>query len=330
MLPKIAVSSSHDCDKNMQQLPLIAVLTQTKNRGKTLAFQVQQMLEQDYPQELTTWIISDASDVNQDDNSWEPIKNMYPNVIYKRIDPSIVLGDSRNICIEAALNETDAQYMFIMDDDDIVHTSRFTKCVKALQNAPQYEVAGCSAVDIYNLKTHKYLKTNVYNLNHSTEPHLCFTRKYAETHRFESGNKLGQGKSFLENWKLPILQMPATDVTLVIGHENNIFNKYQIEQNPGTFKIQTIKTVSIPELKERWNISDKVLELFLKAYNTDINAPCDFESEEYMCWEYAYEQIKKEGAIKAEKEKMSAIRETEVRKRKKIADRQMYRRRTPK
>jgi hypothetical protein len=207
-----------------------------------------------------------------------------------------------------------------------------------LQEAPEYQVAGCSAVDIYNLKTHKYLKTNVYNLNHSTEPHLCFTRKYAETHRFESGNKLGQGKSFLEDWKLPILQMPVKDVTLVIGHENNIFDKYQIEQNPGIFKIQTIKTVSIPELKERWNISDKVLELFLKTYNTDITASCDFESEEYMSWEYAYEQqkkeymeqIEKEKAEIAQKEKMRTIREAEVIKRKKIADRQMYRRRTPK
>jgi hypothetical protein len=322
-------------------LPPIAILTQTKNRGKTLAFQVQQMLEQDYPQELITWIISDASDVASDgqhDNSWEPIKNMYPNVIYKRIDPSIVLGDSRNICIESALNETDAQYMFIMDDDDIVHTSRFTKCVKALQDAPEYDVAGCSAVDIYNLKTQKYLKTGVYNLNHSTEPHLCFTRKYAETHRFEAGNKLGQGKSFLDDWAVPVLQMPAKDVTLVIGHENNIFSKYQIEQDPERFRIKIVENVSIDELKKRWNISDKVLELFLKAYNADINAECDFESTEYLCWEYIQEKhmkefrekMKKEEEIRVQKEKMKAIRKAELEKRKKIADKQMYRRRTPK
>ena len=31
----------------MQEYSKIAVLTQTKNRGKTLAFQVQQMIEQD-------------------------------------------------------------------------------------------------------------------------------------------------------------------------------------------------------------------------------------------------------------------------------------------
>jgi len=324
--------------------PTIAILTQTKNRGKTLAFQVQQMFEQDYPQELITWIISDASDINDetslpisssstkmrdinDDNSWEPIKNMYPNVIYKRIDSSIVLGDSRNICIEAALNETDAQYMFIMDDDDIVHTSRFSKCVKALQDAPEYDVIGCSAVDIYNLKTQKYLKTGIYGLNHSTEPHLGFTRKYAETHRFESGNTLGQGKMFLDNFDNPILQMSAMDVTLVIGHENNIFSKYQIEKNPQKFKIQVIKHVSIKKLQKEWKISDKVMSLFLKAYSYDITASCDFESEEYMSWDYELKKCHEEAF---QKEKNNMIREAESHKRKKLADKQMYHRRTPK
>jgi len=315
----------------MQEYPRIAILTQTKNRSKTLAFQVQQMLEQDYPQDRIIWIISDASDpisgTKPHDNSWEHIKNMYPNVIYKRIDSSIVLGDSRNICIEAALNETDAQYMFIMDDDDIVHTSRFSKCVKALQDKPEYDVVGCSAVDIYNLKTNKYLKTGVYGLNHSTEPHLGFTREYAETHRFESGNTLGQGKLFLDNFDKPVLQMLATDVTLVIGHENNIFDKYQIEENPGMFKIQVVETVSIQELKKRWNISNKVMELFLKTYAYDINAECDFESKEYMSYEYYSKRISEE---LAQKERNKQIREEELRKRKKIADKQMYRRRSPK
>ena len=264
------------------------------------------------------------------DNSWEPIKNMYPNVIYKRIDPSIVLGDSRNICIDAALNETDAQYMFIMDDDDIVHTSRFSKCVKALQDSPGYQVVGCSAVDIYNLKTHKYLKTGVYRQNHSTEPHLGFTRKYAETHRFESGNRLGQGKSFLDDWGTRVLQMPATDVTLVIGHENNIFDKYQIEQKGYNFNIELCEDVTIRELQKRWNISNKVLSLFLKAYNDDIKAPCDFKSTEYRRIETWYGRQYENITEQKNAAKLAEDREKQQAKRKKIADRQMYRRRSPK
>jgi hypothetical protein len=253
-------------------LPVIAILTPTKGRRQHLEFQVEQMKLVNYPREKIRWIITDT-ETAEGEWHWARITAMYENAYYIPLPMATSLGKSRNIGIEEAL-KTDAEFIFLQDDDDIICQERFEKAINFFRANPSMSLVGCSAVLCYNLRSENLIQIGSYGLCHSLEPTLAFTRAYAETHQFDDEDRRGRLGPFLGNFTIPIIQMNAKDCCVIIGHNENTFDKYQLEEmhneDFNTFKIKSIHNVPLSSLCRVFNLSNRMEKLFRKAYEKEL------------------------------------------------------------
>jgi glycosyltransferase involved in cell wall biosynthesis len=249
--------------------PHIAVVTPTKNRRQHLEFQVEQMKGQTYPIDKIKWIITDSSE--SIDTSWNDIICMYPNVVYEALPSDTTLGASRNIGLNCAtMLYPRPEFILFMDDDDIVHKDRLVESVSMMLNNPLYNVGGCSNVFIFLVKGQDLVeigslreKSN-YTLHHVLEQTLIVRYNYIRNHFFDDKEKRGLNK-FLNNWKEPILELDPMKTCLIIGHDSNAFDKYQMVKEENKMKFNVVKHCKgygMKKVGDDWSMSDKLVDMF--------------------------------------------------------------------
>lgn len=251
-------------------LPYIAVVTPTKNRRQHLEFQVEQMKEQTYPKEKLIWIITDSSD--SVDTSWADIQYMYPNIIYKSLPSDTTLGESRNIglniCTEHIIKP---EYILFMDDDDIVHKDRFKHSVEEMDRSPSYQVGGCSNMYMFLVKGEDLVEIGSfseklnYTIHHALEPTIIVRYEYILTNFFDDTDPRGLLIPFLNYWSVPILELDPKKVCLLIGHDKNTFDKYQVIKDENKMKFNVInhyRGYGIKKVSDDWLMSERLVDLF--------------------------------------------------------------------
>ncbi len=260
-------------------LPYIAVVTPTKNRRQYLEFQVEQMKEQTYPIDRITWIITDSSD--SIDISWKEIETMYPNIKYELLSPYTTLGLSRNIGLNIATSlYPRPEYILFMDDDDIVHKDRLIESVIAMKNNPTYNIGGCSNVFVFLVNGQNLVeigslreKSN-YTIHHALEPTLIVKYEYILHHFFDDNDARGLLPPFLNYWQEPILELDPRKTCLIIGHDTNTFDKYQIIKDENKFKFNIVniyRDYSLIKIMDDWNMKEELVDLFkILHYETQL------------------------------------------------------------
>lgn len=251
-----------------EDLPVIAILTPTKGREQHLKFQVEQMKQVNYPQDKIRWIITDTQTADGE-CGWKDITKLYAKALYVSLPTATPLGSSRNIGIQGAL-QTDAEYFFLQDDDDIICRDRFLKTIETFRQNPHTHLVGCSAVIVYNLRSQTLIRVGQFGPYHSLEPTLAFTRAYAETHQFDSEDRRGRLMEFLEKFKVPMVQMKAEDCCVIIGHNENTFDKYQLECTETGFNIEEKKTMLLDALYSMFDVPKDIRKFFEAAYKDDL------------------------------------------------------------
>lgn len=252
------------------EYPYIAVVTPTKNRREHLEFQVEQMKEQTYPIDRIKWIITDSSD--SIDTSWNDIIYMYPNIIYKKLGAETTLGASRNIGLTIVTGlSPKPEFILFMDDDDIVHKDRFVESVNAMLNNPSYNVGGCSNVFLFLVKNQDLIEIGSfsqkynYKIHHALEPTLIVKYEYNISNFFDDLDPKGLLVAFLNNWQEPILELDPKKTCLIIGHDSNTFDKYQIikEENKNKFNIVNYyKGYGMKQIGDDWLVNERLIEMF--------------------------------------------------------------------
>ena len=63
---------------------------------------------------------------------------------------------------------------------------------------------------------------------------MAWTQRYASTHKYDETVAFAEERSFLEDYKNPLIQLDAMKVMLVISHTDNTFDKTQLrkDKNP--------------------------------------------------------------------------------------------------
>jgi hypothetical protein len=84
---------------------------------------------------------------------------------------------------------------------------------------------------------------------------MAHWRSYGLEHKYDETVDMAEEKSFLENWKTPVLQLVPEECMLVIAHADNTFDKRKLllQNNP------TLKRVDI---KMRTMVRDPILRAF--------------------------------------------------------------------
>ena len=203
--------------------PFVSVLTPTYNRRRFAAALIHCYKSQTYPKHRMEWIIlDDGTDSVADIFSAEnKALTGLPNIRYIRVEEKQTIGAKRN-----RLNaEARGEIMVAMDDDDYYVPERVTAVVAAFKKFPKAQLAGASEIYMYYTDIQAIYKLGPYNANHATNGTMAWRASYGKSHEYDETVTHAEEKSFLEDYKHPMIQLDAMKVMLVMSHSENTFDK---------------------------------------------------------------------------------------------------------
>ena len=214
--------------------PFVSVITPTYNRRRFIPSLIKCFLSQTYPQDRMEWIIlDDGSDKIEDIIMAH--KSKLPTVRYIYESEKQTIGAKRN-----RLNkEAKGEIIVAMDDDDFYFPERVYAVVTAFKQKPTLQLAGSSEIYMYYSDNKQIYKLGPYHANHATNGTMAWKRSYSETHLYDETVTHAEEKSFLENYKHPMIQLQPMKVMLVMSHSENTFDKRKMRDEPNPFVKKT-------------------------------------------------------------------------------------------
>ena len=180
------------------------------------------------------WIVlDDGSDRVED--IFAASTHKLTNFRYLYEDEKKNIGAKRN-----RLNrEAKGEIIVAMDDDDFYFPERVTTVVHAFKRNTKYELAGSSEIYMYYSDIKEIYKLGPYHANHATNGTMAWRRSYASTHLYDEEVTHAEERSFLDDYKHPMLQLDPMKVMLVMSHSENTFDKKKMREDPNPFVKKT-------------------------------------------------------------------------------------------
>jgi glycosyltransferase involved in cell wall biosynthesis len=216
------------------EFPFVSVITPTYNRRRFIPALIKCFLSQTYPKDRMEWIVlDDGSDRVED--IFAASTNKLINFRYLYEDEKKNIGAKRN-----RLNrEAKGEIIVAMDDDDFYFPERVTTVVHAFKRNTKYELAGSSEIYMYYSDIKEIYKLGPYHTNHATNGTMAWRRSYASTHLYDEEVTHAEERSFLDDYKHPMLQLDPMKVMLVMSHSENTFDKKKMREDPNPFVKKT-------------------------------------------------------------------------------------------
>ena len=209
----------------------MSIVTPTYNRRKFIPSLMKMVEAQTYPKDRMEWVVvDDGQDSVEDLFTAAGSNKKLPKIRYIRRDEKMTLGEKRNLMNREAKGEI----LVAFDDDDYYVPERVAAAVHALQGKPQVDLAGASEIYMYFHDVKEIWRFGPYAPNHATNGTMAWRKRYAETHTYDESVSFAEEKSFLENYRNPLIQLNPMKVMLVISHSENTFDKSTLRdpQNP--------------------------------------------------------------------------------------------------
>lgn len=210
--------------------PFVSVITPTYNRRKFIPSLIQCFLSQTYRHDRMEWIVLDDGSDKVQDIFLEYIDKL-PNLKYIYEDEKKNIGAKRN-----QLNkEAKGEIIVAMDDDDFYFPDRVHSAVMAFKRRPEIQLAGSSEIYMYYSDVQEIYKLGPYHANHATNGTMAWRKSYADTHEYDETVTHAEEKSFLENYKHPMIQLEPMKLMIVMSHSENTFDKKKLRESPNPF-----------------------------------------------------------------------------------------------
>ncbi len=223
--------------KKDPNFPFVSVITPTYNRRRFIPYLIECYKAQTYKKDRMEWIILDDGQDKVKDLFDEATKTI-PNLRYIGIEEKLTIGAKRNRLNDEARGEI----IVAMDDDDYYVPDRVKHVVDQLKKNPKVELVGSSEIYMYYTDIQKIYKLGPYNPNHATNGTMGWRKSYAKTHRYDETVTHAEEKSFLEEYKNPMIQLDPFKVMLVMSHSENTFDKRKMRDEPNPFiKVTSMK-----------------------------------------------------------------------------------------
>ena len=236
-----------------KNFPFVSVITPTYNRRRFIPTLIEMYKRQDYRKDRMEWIILDDGQDKVKD-LFEAASKTIPNIRYIALDEKLLIGAKRN-----RLNqEAKGSILVAMDDDDYYPPCRVSAVVNAFKQNPKHELAGASEIYMYYSDIQKIYRLGPYNPNHATNGTMAWRKSYAETHSYDETVTHSEERSFLEDYKHPMIQLDPFKVMLVMSHSENTFDKRKMREQENNFVKKT-------EMKLKAFIKEKEIRDFFAS-----------------------------------------------------------------
>lgn len=217
--------------------PLISIVTPTYNRRRFIPSLIKMVQQQTYPRDKIEWIVYDDGQEPVGD-LLEAARADLPIVKYIYSEEKMTIGEKRNRLNQEAMGDI----IVAMDDDDFYFPERVMSAYTALNSSPYVDLAGSSEIYMYFSDTKEIYKIGPYFQKHATNGTMAWRKRYALSRRYDEAVAFAEEKSFLEDYKNPLIQLNCMKVMLVISHSDNTFDKTQLRQtNNPMFKKTDLK-----------------------------------------------------------------------------------------
>jgi len=205
--------------------PFVSVLTPTYNRRKFIPWLIKIYEAQTYPKNRMEWIILDDGTDRVGDLFAEAAKRI-PNIRYVAAPEGekILIGKKRNMLNDLAKGDI----IVAMDDDDYYPPKRISHVVYRLNQNPKVELAGSSEIYLFYTDKKEIYRFGPINPNHATNGTLGYRRSYLKGHRYDETVTHAEEKSFLDEYKNPMVQLNPDETMLVMCHSANTFSKSEM------------------------------------------------------------------------------------------------------
>ena len=234
--------------------PFVSVVTPTYNRRRFIPILIKCYEAQEYKKDRMEWIILDDGQEKVGDLFAEAAKRI-PNIRYMSMDEKRTIGAKRNILNE----EARGSLIVAMDDDDYYPPTRVSAAVLGFRKNLKTELAGASEIYMYYSDIQTIYKLGPYGASHATNGTMAWRSSYAKTHKYDEVVTHTEERSFLEDYKHPMIQLDPFKVMLVMSHSENTFDKKKLRESENPFVKKTT-------MKLRDFIKDKAIrEFFVNA-----------------------------------------------------------------
>lgn len=179
------------------------------------------------------WVVVDNSTTPAED--WSIAKGVH----YERVYEPRPIGWLRNRCIEIALQKG-AEYIVFWDDDDFYPPTRISAGVAGLEKNPTADISGSSKMYLLLTRENVLMTTGPFHDKHATAATWTVRRRVAETHRFDDTKERGEEVTFTKNWAVNVVQLPAEDMIVVMGHARNTVDKSDLIKRPHVYNATII------------------------------------------------------------------------------------------
>jgi len=215
-------------------LPLVSIVTPTYNRRRFIPYLIKMVQQQTYPRDRMEWVVYDDGQEPVGD-LLEAEKSNLPTLNYIFSEDKMTIGEKRN-----RLNqEAKGDILIAMDDDDYYFPERVFAAVSALQKKPTVDLAGSSHIYMYFTDTKQIYSIGPYFQLHATNGTMAWRKNYSLTHKYDETVAFAEERSFLEDYKNPLIQLDPMKVMLVISHADNTFDKTPMRSNKNPLIKQT-------------------------------------------------------------------------------------------
>jgi len=172
------------------------------------------------------WVIVEGSRTEEDAiKNAKAIKALESKVaiVYLPFESGLKLGALRNKGNLACKGDITV----VMDDDDYYPPQRIEHAVEKLSGT-RAQIAGCSAMYIYDYFLERLYKFREFGPNHSTNNCMAWKKEYLKKNKHDAEKDFGEESSFTFGFKEPMVQLDAEKTIVVSSHDNNTYNKREL------------------------------------------------------------------------------------------------------
>src|SRR3989454_7339452 len=119
--------------QEISNIPLVSVVVPTHNRKSAVTRCVESILRSNYPR-IEVIVVDDAST----DGTFQHLSALFPDVELIRFEQEQMVSGSRN----AGCKHAKGEFVFLVDDDNVVHPDAIVELVKAMSDNPHAGIAG--------------------------------------------------------------------------------------------------------------------------------------------------------------------------------------------
>jgi glycosyltransferase involved in cell wall biosynthesis len=214
--------------------PFVSVLTPTYNRRKFIPWLIECFKAQDYPQNKMEWIILDDGNDKVEDIFMASGLN---NVRYYYEPEKMKIGAKRNKLNALAKGDI----IVCLDDDDYYPPERVSHVVTRLNAHKTIEICGSSHLYLHYSDIKQIYSVGPYGQQHCTNGTMGYRSSYIKTHKYDETVNNAEERSFLNDYKVPMVQLDPMKVMLVISHSENTYDKIKLRDNNPMFKLTKLK-----------------------------------------------------------------------------------------